>query len=253
MGKTSLLVNMALNISRHNPVLYFSFDLPDELLSLRFISQLAEIPLINLLHNTISEADKEKVRDVESAITKCNIHINTGNPNSMALFKSKCEEHIRENGVKLIIVDYLQLMNLSGNRNNSREAEVASVCRQLKNIAKDNNVCMLVSSQLSRAVEYRGGDKKPQLSDLRESGAIEEFADKVFFLYRAEYYGFTEDEQGNSLLGMADLFLAKNRHGKLANMQLLFDKDLTCFKDLEYLKRDFKFNSTRLDELEHPF
>ena len=138
--------------------------------------------------------------------------------------------------MSLIIVDYLQLM--SGNtdgRGGNREQEIASISRALKGIAKELNVPVIALSQLSRSVETRGGDKKPQLSDLRESGSIEQDADMVIFLYRPEYYKITEDEMGNPTQGMGEVIIAKHRNGSLETVQLKFIGRFTKFADLDSL------------------
>jgi replicative DNA helicase len=119
-------------------------------------------------------------------------------------------------------------------KSGNREQEIASISRALKNIAKELNVPVIALSQLSRAVETRGGDKRPQLSDLRESGSIEQDADQVLFLYRPEYYGITEDEMGQPLEGTGDVIIAKNRHGSLEDVRLRFIGKYTKFCDLEF-------------------
>ncbi len=135
----------------------------------------------------------------------------------------------------MIIIDYLQLM--TGNRRvkavGNREQEIASISRALKMLAKELSVPVIALSQLSRAVETRGGDKKPQLSDLRESGSIEQDADMVVFLYRPEYYGITEDEMGNPTPGHGEVIIAKHRNGSLENVQLKFIGKFTKFADLD--------------------
>lgn len=132
----------------------------------------------------------------------------------------------------MVIIDYLQLMHGDSTTGN-REQEIASISRSLKNIAKELNVPVIALSQLSRAVETRGGDKRPQLSDLRESGSIEQDADMVMFLYRPEYYGITEDENGTPLTGTGDVIIAKNRHGSIEDVRLRFIGKYTKFTDLD--------------------
>ena len=111
----------------------------------------------------------------------------------------------------------------------TRDLEVAYITRELKSIAKDFNVCIIATSQLSRSVETRGGDKRPSLSDLRESGAIEQDADKVLFIYRPEYYGLMYDENGFSSKGIVEIIMAKNRNGRLGEIQLIRKTTLTGF------------------------
>ncbi|MCY7362253.1 MAG: DnaB-like helicase C-terminal domain-containing protein [Ignavibacteria bacterium] len=159
---------------------------------------------------------------------------------------------MEENGVKVIILDYLQMMGLNKYRN-SRDLEVGYITRELKNIARDNNVCVIISSQLSRAVETRGGDKRPQLSDLAESGAIEQNADKVIFLYRSEYYGFDRDRDNIPVAGVAELIIAKNRIGRSGVVKLMRDLNFTTFKNFDERTIEFEFSEIRLNEIEHPF
>lgn len=116
-------------------------------------------------------------------------------------------------------------------------------------MAKELDVCVIASSQLSRAVETRGGDKRPMLSDLRESGAIEQDADKVVFLYRPEYYGFLDDQEGNSLKGVAELIVVKNRIGRLDSTTLIVNRDFTRFTAFEGANNAFNFSNERMDEL----
>ena len=136
----------------------------------------------------------------------------------------------------MVFVDYLQLMAEGpgfGRYRGNREQEIASISRGLKAIAKDLNITVVVASQLSRSVETRGGDKRPHLSDLRESGAIEQDADLVIFPYRAEYYGIAEDENGNDTRGLAELIIAKNRNGPTLTLYLQFKAAITKFLDGE--------------------
>jgi replicative DNA helicase len=135
------------------------------------------------------------------------------------------------------VIDYLQLMSgdstKSGGGSGNREQEIASISRALKNIAKELNVPVIALSQLSRAVETRGGDKRPQLSDLRESGSIEQDADMVMFLYRPEYYGITEDENGIPTTNVGEVIIAKHRNGSLETVPLKFVGRFTKFSDLD--------------------
>ncbi|MEX0882009.1 MAG: DnaB-like helicase C-terminal domain-containing protein, partial [Cyclobacteriaceae bacterium] len=154
---------------------------------------------------------------------------------SILELRAKCRRLKAQNDVQLIVVDYLQLMSgdSKGGNGGNREQEISSISRALKKIAKELNVPVIALSQLSRAVETRGGDKRPQLSDLRESGAIEQDADIVMFLYRPEYYGITEDEDGNSTAGVGEVIIAKHRNGSLENVKLRFIGKYTKFTDLD--------------------
>jgi replicative DNA helicase len=248
MGKTQLLVNLALNISVSTPVLYFTFDLSEFLLTSRFISSLSGIAVNKILQQELTDEQKENLAAIETKFGKHKIFVNGGFNNSIFALKAHCERQIQENDVKVIIVDYLQMMS-SNKYRNSRELEISFISRELKNIAKDFNVCVIATSQLSRAVETRGGARRPLLSDLRESGAIEQDADKVIFIYRPEYYGFEFDDDGISTAGLMEVTLAKNRNGSLGMVKLLRDPNFTSYRDFDQHKDDFSFSQNRLDEL----
>ena len=137
-----------------------------------------------------------------------------------------------QHNIKVVIVDYLQLMTAGTDSRGSREQEVSTISRSLKAIAKELDIPILALSQLNRSVESREG-KRPQLSDLRESGAIEQDADIVTFIHRPEYYGITEDDSGNSLIGVAEIIIAKHRNGATGDVHLSFKKELAKFSDME--------------------
>src|SRR5690606_30352532 len=140
----------------------------------------------------------------------------------------------QKHGIQCIIIDYLQLMTAGGdNRSGNREQEISTISRTIKTIAKELEIPILALSQLSRAVETRGGDKKPMLSDLRESGAIEQDADIVSFIYRPEYYDITQDEDGNPTQGIGQIIIAKHRNGALDTVSLKFVKEFAKFDNLD--------------------
>jgi replicative DNA helicase len=163
--------------------------------------------------------------------------------------------------VQLFVIDYLQLMHAgTENRNANREQEISQISRSLKSIAKELDVPIIALSQLSRAVEVRGGLKRPQLSDLRESGAIEQDADLVLFLWRPEYYGINEDNEGNSLEGLAEVNLAKHRNGPTGNVMLQFinryakfvSSDASTLPDISEKKPTTISRPSRMND-ENPF
>lgn len=252
MGKTQLLVNLSLNISSTTPVLYFTFDLSELLLTSRFISSLSGIAVNKILQQELTDEQRNLLVTNSQEIGNYKIFVNDSCNNSFSAMKAICQKHIQENGVKVIIVDYLQMMSSNKYRNN-RELEISYISRELKNIAKDFNVCVIATSQLSRAVESRILSKHPQLSDLRESGAIEQDADKVIFIYRPEYYGLDCDGAGNSTAGLTELILAKNRNGGLGIVKLLHDANFTNYRDFDGFKKEFTFSKSRLNEIEEPF
>ncbi|HEX8299227.1 MAG TPA: DnaB-like helicase C-terminal domain-containing protein, partial [Rubricoccaceae bacterium] len=137
-----------------------------------------------------------------------------------------------EHDIGLVIVDYLQLMHGTSQTQGNREQEIAQISRSLKGLAKELNVPVIALAQLSRAVETRGGDKRPQLSDLRESGSIEQDADVVMFIYRAERYGITVDEAGNSTEGLGELLIGKQRNGPIGDVKVAFVNQFARFENL---------------------
>ena len=144
---------------------------------------------------------------------------------------------IDEDGIEVICIDYLQLIS-NQSHSKSREFEIALFLRNLKSLAREKDIIFLITSQLNRSLELRGGDKRPILSDLRESGSIEEFADKVVFIYRPEYYQFTYNEDGESTVGMIELIIAKNNNGKAGTVSLYSNENFTRFlENLTWLKQ----------------
>ena len=249
MGKTQLLVSLALNISKNLPLLYFSFDLSLSLLTNRFLAAMSGIAMDDILRHDLMEEEKATLQGVGEQLGKLNIYINDSGNTSLTALRAHIEKQVQEKGVQVIMVDYLQMLSSSRYRN-QRDLEIGHISRELKNIAKDMNVCVIVSSQLSRSVESRNGLRYPRLSDLRESGAIEQDADKVLFIYRPEYYGILKDEIGESTEGITEFLLAKNRNGKLGSVKLMHDKNFTSFIEIEEYKKEFTISDKRLDELD---
>jgi replicative DNA helicase len=147
--------------------------------------------------------------------------------------RAKCRRLKQQHDIQMVFVDYLQLMTSGGENRGNREQEISNISRSLKSLAKELDIPVLALSQLSRSVENRPGSKKPILSDLRESGAIEQDADMVIFIYRPEYYGLVEDENNNSLQGLAVVNIAKHRNGKLGDVNLKFIGTYAKFEDPE--------------------
>ena len=254
MGKTQLLINLSLFISESLPTLYVTYDLSEFLLTNRFISSVSEIPTQNILQQELDKKQKNKLNAIGTAFQKRKLFIHDSCDSSIEALKALCQKQIHDNGIRVIFIDYLQLIS-SYHHRKYRELEVSHVCRELKHIAKENDVCVVASSQLSRAVETRGGSegKRPLLSDLRESGAIEQDADKVLLVHRPEYYGITVDNLENSLINQAEIIVAKNRNGRLGSFFLSRDQDFTNFRTYVEQK-DFTFSAKRLLELEEmPF
>lgn len=249
MGKSQFMVNLAMNISINQPVLYVSFDQSKLALTRRMISSMIEIDVSMTCQGSLNELQLKLLKGVEKEFANRKLYINDTSNSSVSNVRDICRLHIERNGVQVIFIDYLQLLSSERYRN-QREMEISYICRTLKQIARENNVLVIAASQLSRNVEIRGGDKRPILSDLRESGAIEQDADKVFFLYRPEYYGFTMDEMGNSNLGMCELMMAKNRNGHVDNFRFQWNENFTRMMTLADHLDQFRINSERLSELD---
>jgi replicative DNA helicase len=248
MGKTQLLIHLALNIGITHPILYFSFDLSEFILVNRFLSTSTGISVDRILQSNLKEDEKKAIKAHGTLLANRKIFINDCSHDSIAAIKNHCLNQIRENDVKVIIIDYLQLMS-SGKYRYNRELEISHISRELKNIAKDNNVCIIATSQLNRAVESRPGSKRPLLSDIRESGAIEQDADKVIFLYRPEYYGLTQNEEGYSTVGLMEVIVAKNRNGRLGTVYMKINSNLTSMEVFDFKPLAFTFSDNRISEL----
>ena len=214
MGKTVVLIDLIKRISLRDPVLLIALDLTAVQISNRIISSILDYELPIKGPEDLRSINKEKLDFLAEYLEAMQLSICETTFDSMFALKSYCDKMVKEKGIRVIAIDYLQMLSSNRYRHN-RELEVSYISRTLKKIAKDLNICMIVTSQLSRSVETRGGDKRPQLSDLRESGAIEQDADKVIFVYRPDYYGITTDEDGNSTQGLLELQMVKNRSGKI--------------------------------------
>jgi len=252
MGKTQLLVNIVLHVSKNHPVLYFSFDLSPLILTARFVSALSGMPVQQILTGNFTKDQEELVNSAGKELKNRQIFINETGYNAVSLMKEQIVKHCRDKGVKMVVIDYLQMMG-GGKYRHNRDLEISSICRELKHTAKEENISVIVTSQLNRGTEYRGGTKRPMLSDLRDSGAIEEDADKVIFLYRPEYYHLTEDKHGISTKGIMHLIVAKNRNGGLGETRLISDAGFTSFTDYDERTKEMIISKERLDDLDVPF
>lgn len=249
MGKTSFLINLAFHISRKFPVLYFSLEMSNSQIIKRLITSIAEIESNKLHSGTLSAEECEKTENKLRLLQKMPLFFQDSSNKSIAAIRAHCEQQIRNNGIRVIMIDCLQQLSSPPHRRQYRELEVAHICRELKNIAKELNVCIIGLSQLNRSVECRGGNKRPQLFDLRESGAIEQDADKVLFIHRPEYYGLAIDEFGNSTKDVAEIIVAKNRIGITDDVCVRFVPKYLRFENFPE-KRGFQFSANRLEELE---
>ena len=248
MGKSLFMLNLAMNMSVRIPVLYISFDQSRIALTRRMISCLTEIDVEKLRRGKLNKLEQKMVKGVQKEFEDRKLLINDSSNSSVRKLRDMCRLHIERDGVQVICIDYLQMLTSERYRN-QREMEVAYVCRTLKQLARECNVLVIAASQLSRSVEMRGGDKRPLMTDLRESGAIEQDADKVFFFYRPEYYGFHQDEMGNSNSGICELIMAKNRSGYLDIFRFKRNENFTRLMSLADHLNQFRIDQDRLDEL----
>jgi replicative DNA helicase len=243
MGKTAFVVSAMRNaaLDHGQGVAIFSLEMSSVQLVNRLISAEAELESEKLKRGEMADYEWEQLLHKTSKLSEAPIFIDDTPGLSILELRAKARRLAQQHDIKLLIIDYLQLMSggdANKNSGGNREQEIASISRALKGIAKELNIPVIALSQLSRAVETRGGDKKPQLSDLRESGSIEQDADMVMFLYRPEYYGITQGEDGAPLNGTAEVIIAKHRNGKLDTVQLKFIGKFTKFADLDVLTNE---------------
>ncbi|MES2689305.1 MAG: replicative DNA helicase [Bacteroidota bacterium] len=239
MGKTAMVLSLARNASLNSEVprgiAIFSLEMSNKQLVTRMISGETEIPGEKLKRGTLAEHEWQQLNTKVARLAEAPIFIDDTPALSVFELRSKCRRLKEQNNVELIVIDYLQLMrgDDSNNKNGNREQEVSYISRSLKALAKELDVPVIALAQLSRASEKRGAAAIPMLSDLRESGSIEQDADMVMFIYRPEYYGISEFEDGSSTHGIAELHIAKHRNGSLDQVRLRFVHEFTKFKDLE--------------------
>ena len=233
MGKTAFVLSLARNaaVRFNKPVAFFSCEMSSLQLVNRLISSETEISGEKLRKGDLTEAEWQQLNSKIRPLENAPIYIDDTPALTVFELRAKCRRLVAERKVELIIIDYLQLMQVGDGKAGNREQEISTISRSLKAIAKELNVPIICLSQLSRDVEKRGGTKKPQLSDLRESGAIEQDADMVLFIYRPEYY---DQETENGTPGLAEIIVAKNRNGSLRSVNLRFIGHLTKFVDFEY-------------------
>jgi replicative DNA helicase len=234
MGKTAFVLSMARNMSVEHkvPVAVFSLEMSSIQLVNRIISAETELGSEKIKTGRLQGWEWDLLHSKLSVLDDAPLFIDDTPALSVFELRAKCRRLKMQHNIGVVIVDYLQLMTAGSDNKGSREQEVSMISRSLKAIAKELDIPVLALSQLNRSVESREG-KRPQLSDLRESGAIEQDADLVLFIHRPEYYGITEDENGNSLIGVAEIIIAKHRNGAIDDIHLSFKKNLAKFADME--------------------
>jgi replicative DNA helicase len=245
MGKTALVLSMARNaaVEFDKPVAIFSLEMSSLQLVTRLISSESELPGEKLKKGTLEDYEFQQLNDKIKKLAEAPLFIDDTPGLSVFELRAKARRLKEQHNIQLIIVDYLQLMTAGGEGKGNREQEISTISRSLKGLAKELNVPVIALSQLSRAVETRGGDKKPQLSDLRESGAIEQDADMVMFIHRPEYYNITEDESGMPTAGVAELIIAKHRNGPVDSVKTRYIGQYTKFADLDSLDTNLDYGS----------
>ena len=235
MGKTAFVLSMARNmaIDYEKPVAIFSLEMSAVQLMMRLIVAESGLSSADIRSGKLTAEQWRHLEQTTRALPAAPLFIDDTPALSIYELRSKARRLKAQHDIQILIIDYLQLMTGDVNSRGNREQEVASISRGLKSIAKELNIPIIALSQLNRSIESRSGLKRPQLSDLRESGAIEQDADIVAFIHRPEYFGFTQDEDGNPTAGMAEIILAKHRNGATDTVRLRFRKEQARFLDYD--------------------
>ena len=248
MGKTAFTLTMARNIAidQKIPIAFFSLEMSSVQLITRLISSETGLSSDKLRTGKLEDHEWKQLNVKVSELENAPLYIDDSPSLSIFDLRAKARRLSSQFGIKVIIIDYLQLMTPGGsNKSGNREQEISTISRNLKALAKELDIPIIALSQLSRAVELRGGTKRPILSDLRESGAIEQDADIVSFLYRPEYYKIDEwdDEERSPALGQAEFIVSKHRNGGLSSIKLKFINSLGKFENLSAFENPFEYQS----------
>ena len=259
MGKTAFVLSMARNIAIQygHGVALFSLEMASVQLITRLISSETGLSSEKLRTGKLEPHEWEMLSTKVKNLEKAPLFIDDTPSLSIFDLRAKCRRLVSQHGIKIIIIDYLQLMTAGGNNKGggNREQEISTISRNLKALAKELNVPVIALSQLSRAVETRGSSKRPLLSDLRESGAIEQDADIVSFLYRPEYYKIEEwdDDEASPTTGQAEIMIAKHRNGGIENIRLKFIGHLGKFDNLDDFSGSYDDLPSKMNHEENPF
>lgn len=235
MGKTAFVLSLARNMAIENniPVAFFSLEMSAVQLIMRLISSETGIPNHILRNGKLSPNQWNMLYTKSNKLDKAPLFIDDTPSISIFDLRAKCRRLKAIHDIQCVIIDYLQLMTAGNSKGGTREQEISSISRALKVIAKELNIPVIALAQVNRAVESRGGsDKRPMLSDLRESGAIEQDADIVSFLYRPDYYKMETWEDGSPCNNQAELIISKHRNGALKNVRFRFENETTSFVEL---------------------
>ncbi len=230
MGKTAFVLNVAQYVAfrQNKTVAIFSLEMSKEQLVNRLFAMESKVDSQHLRTGDLSDTEWEKLIESAGVIGKSNLIIDDTPGISISELRSKCRKYKLEHNLEMIIIDYLQLMSGNGKSTDSRQQEISDISRSLKALARELHVPVIALSQLSRAVEQRP-DHRPMLSDLRESGAIEQDADVVMFIYRDDYYNKDTEKKG-----IAEIIIAKQRNGPIGTVELVWLPDFTKFANLDY-------------------
>jgi len=233
MMKTGVVLDMIRKMATTNstPCAFFSLEMPSSHIVNRWLGQESSIPYGSVQKHKLTSDQYTKVLDAGSTIGSAPLYVDDASGITVEYLRSKLYKWKIEHGIEVVVIDYLQLMTAGKGYSGNREGEISHISRNLKIIAKELDLSIIALAQLSRAVESRA-DKRPQLSDLRESGSIEQDADGVVFLLRPSYYGITEDENGNDLTNTLEMIVSKNRHGGLGSLLFTCDPSLSTYSDL---------------------
>jgi replicative DNA helicase len=248
MGKTSYALSEAIfaAIDNNIPLAFFSLEMSKQQISLRIMLIYLGISSDDYRRGALKEDDWNNIYSFLNKLSKAPIYIDDTAGLSIEEFRSKSSSLKRKYGIKRIYVDYIGLMTVKNqDKGSNRTQIIGQISRALKGVARELNIPVFALAQMNRAVEARGGNKKPILSDLRDSGEIEQDADIVTFLYRPEYYGITEDESGNSTRGLAELIIAKHRGGALEDVPMFFNAPCTAFLSVQ--ERSSGYNNPTID------
>ncbi len=244
MGKTAFVLALARNaaIDFNKPVAFFSLEMSSVQLVTRLISGETGLKADKLKRGQLEAHEWQQLHSKITKLSEAPIFIDDTPALNVFDLRAKLRRLKSEQNIEMAVIDYLQLMTAGGEGKGTREQEISTISRSLKAIAKELNIPVIVLSQLNRQVETRGGtnhNKRPQLGDLRESGAIEQDADMVMFIYRPEYYNITQDDNNRDLRGLAQIIISKHRNGSLEDVDLKFVAENAKFEDYSYNSSNF--------------
>jgi replicative DNA helicase len=237
VGKTAFTLNLAMNAAMHAgkefPVALFSLEMGAGQIVKRMLAAVTEVTMDAITKGKMAEHEFIQMSQRMTKLAKAKIFIDDQAALNIFELRAKARRLKQKHDIQMILIDYLQLMQASVDKGGNREQEISKISRDLKALAKELEVPIIALSQLNRSVETRKESKVPQLSDLRESGAIEQDADLVMFLYRPEYYGINNDEMGQTIEGQTHIHIAKHRNGSTGEVKVRFIKEYQKFVDLE--------------------